>query len=222
MRKMFLSLTIAFALVAMGTTCGNEVPTDETARRTPDTTTPPPTIMGSLTGDRLVSALRRGGFNIYFRHAATDPAPDDADPVDFSDCDTQRNLSREGRRQARAIGRAIDALDIPIGRVLSSPFCRTLDTARLAFGKATREPSLENLENADTETESDARTRGLRRLLSTRPDGATNNVLVAHGFNITAAADVTLAEGEAAIFRPNNKNFEFVATVAPEEWDKPN
>jgi phosphohistidine phosphatase SixA len=216
LKRVLASLAL---LIAIGTACSDGVETDESAPRTPDATTAPPTVTGPLDGERLVSALRNGGFVIYFRHAATDPSPDDDDPVDFSDCDTQRNLSSGGRSQARAIGQAIDALDIPIGRVLSSPFCRALDTARLAFGEATREPSIENLTTADADAESDRRTLALRRLLSTRPDNATNDVLVAHGFNITAAADITLAEGEAAIFRPNGRTFELVATVAPDEWE---
>src|SRR5688500_3144868 len=72
----------------------------------------------------LAETLRQGGYVLYFRHAAPDPVPDDADPVVLADCDTQRNLSTAGRRQSQAIGRAIRDLRIPIGRVLASPFCR--------------------------------------------------------------------------------------------------
>jgi phosphohistidine phosphatase SixA len=168
-----------------------------------------------------VSALRRGGYVIYFRHAATDPVPDDADPVIFADCSTQRNLSAAGRMQAGAIGEAMERLGVSIGSVLSSPFCRALDTAQLAFGKATREPVLENLETAASEAEREARILGLRRLLSTAPDGGTNGILVGHGFNVAAAADVTLAEGEAAIFRPEEEGgFTLVATVTSGEWEE--
>jgi phosphohistidine phosphatase SixA len=215
-RKVLLWVVLPLVLAAVVGGCnGRRVETDETAGPDRDAVTP----TGTLGGERLVSALRGGGFVIYIRHAATDPVPDDADPVVFSDCDTQRNLSGAGRRQAGAIGQAIDALDIPIGRVLSSPFCRALDTARLAFGTATREQSLENLETAETAGQSDARTRGLRRLLSTPPADGTNGVLVAHGFNITEAADITIGEGEAAVFRPRREGgFELVATVAPHEW----
>jgi phosphohistidine phosphatase SixA len=215
-RKLFLSLTLA---AVAGACSGGGVETDATTDPGLEATTSPATAADPLGGERLVSALRGGGFVIYFRHAATDPVPDDADPVVLSDCRTQRNLSGAGRRQARAIGRAIDELDIPTGRVLSSPFCRAFDTARLAFGTARRELVLENLETARTEDESEARTRGLGRLLSTRPDDATNSVLVAHGFNITAAADITIEEGEAAVFRPKGEaGFALVATVTPREW----
>ena len=54
---------------------------------------------------------------------------------DLRDCARQRNLNAEGRRQARAIGTALRRLDIPVGEVVTSPYCRTRDTARLAFGR---------------------------------------------------------------------------------------
>ena len=54
----------------------------------------------------------------------------------FEDCATQRNLTDKGRAEARALGEHVKRLKIPIGEVLASPFCRTMETARLAFGKA--------------------------------------------------------------------------------------
>jgi phosphohistidine phosphatase SixA len=112
-------------------------------------------------------------------------------------------------------------LEIPIGRVLASPFCRALDTARLAFGKVNIEASLENLETAENEAEREARIESLRRLLSAHPEAATNSVLAGHGFNISAAANVTIAEGEAAIFRPEGEaGFTLVGTVNSSEWEE--
>jgi virginiamycin B lyase len=170
-------------------------------------------------GSRLLRSLRRGGYVIYFRHAATDPVPDDEDPVDFSDCDTQRNLSDRGRRQSKVIGRSIRKLEIPTGRVLASPFCRTRQTARLSFRKVTTAPELENLETAGDDAERRRRLDALRRLLSTSPVEGTNTVLVAHGFNISGAARVTLAEGEGAVFKPRgDAGFRLVARVTPDRW----
>ena len=54
----------------------------------------------------------------------------------LDDCSTQRNLSEEGRAHARRIGEEFRRRRIPVERVLSSPWCRCLETARLAFGKA--------------------------------------------------------------------------------------
>ena len=87
-------------------------------------------------GAQLLAALRAGGYVIYFRHADTDHSRQDQRPVSFDDCATQRQLSDKGRANSRAIGEAIRALDVPIGSVLASPLCRTVETAMLAFGSA--------------------------------------------------------------------------------------
>lgn len=81
----------------------------------------------------VLKDLRKGGYVIFFRHAATEHigAPDEA--ADLARCETQRNLSPEGRSQALEIGKAIKTLAIPVGAVMVSPLCRTRDTAQLAF-----------------------------------------------------------------------------------------
>lgn len=67
------------------------------------------------------------------RHAL---APGTFDPPGFTlgDCSTQRNLNDEGRQQARQLGAWLAARQLRPTRVRSSPWCRCLDTARLAFG----------------------------------------------------------------------------------------
>ena len=201
------------ALVA----CAGDPERRQQRATTATATTEPTTTVASESS--FAAALQEGGYIIYFRHAATDPVPDDAEPVVLADCDSQRNLSSAGRRQSQRIGGAIGAVGIPIGRVLASPFCRALDTARLAFGRARPAQILENLETAPDESERETRIGGLRRLLSSPPPAGANTVLVAHGFNIAAAADVTLSEGEAAVFEPRGEQgFRLVARVEPDEW----
>jgi phosphohistidine phosphatase SixA len=90
----------------------------------------------SLPGAELLAALRAGGYVLYFRHADTDHSREDQRPVNLDDCATQRVLSEKGRRNSRAIGEAIHTLDVPIGSVLASPLCRTVETGVLAFGYA--------------------------------------------------------------------------------------
>jgi phosphohistidine phosphatase SixA len=155
-----------------------------------------------LAGSALLAALRQGGFVLYFRHARTDFSQDDTDLSDLSNCATQRNLSAEARNQARLIGEGIAALAIPIGEVLSSELCRTRETAELAFGRATPIPDLTSFGTASSEAEELERAAALRGLLATPPAPGTNTVLVGHLFNIQAAAGISLAEGEAAIFSP--------------------
>jgi phosphohistidine phosphatase SixA len=212
---------LAIALVApSGCTPGSDTPSPAASR--PDRSATPSTGSPATepSGPRLVESLRRGGYVIYLRHAATDPLSDDADPVDLGDCNTQRNLSDQGRGQSKTIGRAIERLDIPVGRVLASPFRRARQTARLAFGRVMTVPRLENLETADDERERQQRVDTLRRLLSTPPEEGTNAVLVAHGFNIDGAAGVVLdEEGEAVVFEPDSENsFRLIARLSPARW----
>src|SRR5262249_49481062 len=90
----------------------------------------------TLVRAELLASLRAGGYVIYFRHADTDHSRQDQRPMNFDDCTTQRVLSDKGRQNSRAIGEAIRGLDVPIGSVLASPLCRTVETAVLAFGTA--------------------------------------------------------------------------------------
>jgi phosphohistidine phosphatase SixA len=150
---------------------------------------------------QLVQALQEGGLVVYLRHAATDRSRDDAGVVDVGDCSTQRNLSEEGRADARALGRAFDTLEIPFGEILSSEYCRTRETAELAFGRAEAEPDLTGFPNEGA-PEYAERVRATRALLAQPPAAGTNTILVGHIKNIEAAASISIEEGELAVFEP--------------------
>ena len=85
--------------------------------------------------DSVWDALRTPGSIVVLRHSY---APGGFDPPDsrLDDCSTQRNLDENGRAQAARLGAAFRQNGITVGLVLSSPRCRCLDTARLAFGRA--------------------------------------------------------------------------------------
>jgi virginiamycin B lyase len=170
----------------------------------------------------VVRRLRRGGHVLAFRHAATDLSTTDM-TGDLRDCSRQRNLNAEGRRQARSIGRAFERLEIPVGRVLASPFCRTRDTARLAFGRVR---SSRALLSGDFFAEGKAQQRqsaSLRRLLAAAPRPGTNTILVSHSFAIADATGVEPAEGEVVIVAPGRgaRGFEIVSRVEADEWATP-
>ena len=169
--------------------------------------------------DVPVEMLREGGYVVVFRHAATDTGMDTTD--DLRDCSRQRNLNAEGRRQSREIGRAFERLGIPVGRVLASPFCRTRDTARIAFGRVRASRALLSVEFFASPQE--GRRRGLRRLLEARPPDGTNTVLVSHGSAIYEATERDPEEGEAVIVEPGQgkRGFALVSTVAAGEWGRP-
>nr|HMN62556.1 hypothetical protein [Anaerolinea sp.] len=127
--------------------------------------TPIPVEAAELEGLGLVEALLSGGYVLYFRHAATDVTQNDTSSTNLADCSTQRNLSEQGRTDALALGAAILELGIPIGEVRSSAYCRTRETALLAFGEAVTSADLTGFPSDLTEE----RTAALRILLSTPP-----------------------------------------------------
>ena len=165
----------------------------------------------------LVERLRDGGLVVYLRHAATDRSKDDAGVIELDDCSTQRNLNADGREQSRTIGEAFRALAIPVGDVLASEYCRPRETAELAFARATLEPDLTGFPN-EGDPGYEKRVAATRDLLGTPPAEA-NTVLVAHIKNIEAAADVSIEEGEVAVFEPRgNGSFTYLGRIPASAW----
>lgn len=170
-----------------------------------------------LQGRALLAALRGGGFILYFRHTATDFGQNDERMTGYEECATQRNLTESGRAEARAIGAALRNLAIPIGDVLASPYCRTMETARLMFGRATATPAVRG---GPSQQESPTRYAELRALLATPVPRGTNLAIASHGNPYRAVAGSTyLAEGEAAVIEPRGpEGFRVVARVRQDEW----
>jgi phosphohistidine phosphatase SixA len=170
-----------------------------------------------LGGTDLLTALRAGGHIVYFRHADTDHRQNDQRMTNVEDCTTQRNLTDRGREHARAIGEAIRALRIPIGAVLASPLCRTVETAELAFGTAVRSPAAR--EGGPLPPGSPGRFSALRALLSTPVGPGANTVVVGHAYPYYAlVGGQYLSEGEADVLRPRGADFEVVARVSLKQW----
>jgi hypothetical protein len=171
-----------------------------------------------LAGAALLQALRGGGLILYFRHTSTDFGQNDDAMSGYEDCARQRNLTDGGRDEARRIGVAIKRLDIPIGDVLASPFCRTRETAQLIFGRATVAPAVRG---GPARADSDDRYAELRKLLSTLPSRGTNLAIASHGNPFRAVTDTQyLAEGEAAVIRPlGAQGFRIVARIPKDGWD---
>jgi len=156
-----------------------------------------PAVAGA--SDALWELLRGGGSVVLIRHTTTTPGVGDPPGFRLDDCATQRNLTEAGRAEARRIGAAFRARGIPVGRVLSSRWCRCLETARLAFGRAEPWPSLHSLfEDRSREPE---RTRAVRQLAGERPGGG-NLVLVTHGANILPVTGIHPAQGELVVLTP--------------------
>jgi len=170
-----------------------------------------PVAQAQLTGAALLRALRTGGYVVYFRHTATDFSKRDDAMKGFDDCANQRALSPQGRDDARRIGRDIAALKLPLGEVLASPMCRTMDHAVLAFGRATPTVAMRESGGGDYP--------GLARLLSTPVPAGTNRWMVGHGIPFRAVAGPPhLAEGEAVVMKPDGQSWTVVARITVADW----
>ncbi len=120
------------------------------------------------------------------------------DPPDarLDDCSTQRNLDDSGRRQARLIGEAFRQHGITVGAVLSSPRCRCLDTARLAFGRV---ESWDPLQGALDDTQlRRQRVDEIKKVMSEPRDGPPL-VLVTHGSVVTDLTGLNVRMGEFVV-----------------------
>ena len=153
----------------------------------------------ALANEQLWSKLREGGQVVLIRHAITTPGVGDPPGMRLDDCATQRNLTDDGRRHARQIGEAFRARAIAVTEVLSSPWCRCIETATLAFGKSEISTPLGNLfgrpENRDRQV------REMTALVSEQRSGG-NRIMVSHGSTIVALTGVSLDTGEMVVVTP--------------------
>ncbi|MFB5660416.1 histidine phosphatase family protein [Alteribacillus sp. HJP-4] len=135
----------------------------------------------------LLDALRKGGFILYARHGEA-AVGSDLPHVNLQDCLTQRNLSVTGRKQAIYYGDMLRSLQIPIEYpVVASPFCRTIETAQLAFGGSNVyiDPFWVEIYRLSGSLPDEDRRRILNHLqsvLETIPEEGRNKVIVAHSF----------------------------------------
>jgi phosphohistidine phosphatase SixA len=154
--------------------------------------------------------LRDGGHVILLRHATVTGATDPAN-FDIDDCKTQINLSERGRQQASRIGALLAARAAPIERVLSSRYCRCLDTARIAFEA---EPQLFapldllKPDNAEKVEQIAAIMKEIRGY-----SGSDNLVMVTHLEDIVALTGVSPREGEAVVVEPQGNGLHVLGRV---------
>lgn len=145
----------------------------------------------------LLRVLRSGGHVILMRHAVTVPGIGDPAGFELGQCVTQRNLSEAGRTDATRIGERFRQERIPVAAVLSSRWCRCLDTAKLAFGRVEPAQMLDSM----FLDEADARQRKLVdvRAYLKASKRAGNIVMVTHDVNIQALVGGHMSPGEMAV-----------------------
>lgn len=148
-------------------------------------------------GQDLGQRLHEGGLAIVMRHTRTEAGTGDPPSYRLGDCSTQRNLSEAGRQQARATGAAWRELGVPVRDVLTSAWCRCIETGRLlGFDEPLHLAALDSF--FDERSRRDRQTDELRRWLAGRdPSGVA--VLVTHQVNVTALTGVFPRSGEAVV-----------------------
>ncbi|MBN9241615.1 MAG: histidine phosphatase family protein [Mesorhizobium sp.] len=154
--------------------------------------------------------LRGGGHVVLLRHAAATGISEPAG-FDIEKCSTQRNLSERGKQQARKIGALFAARAAPVERILSSRYCRCLDTARIAF-----ESEPESLAALDPPASDEmARTAQMAEIVRQIGDfsGADNMVMVTHLEDIQALTGVSPREGEAVIVAPDGERLRVLGRI---------
>lgn len=150
--------------------------------------------------EALWAALKQGGKVVLMRHADVDRSKGHGTRHTPGDCSQEFNLSQAGRAQAKKVGESFRKHGIPVANVLASPYCRTMDTAKLAFGKAKPSEALHLLE-ALPPAQAEQVTAQAMKLIG-EYKGKANLVLVTHEPNIVALAFETIEAGGMFILAP--------------------
>lgn len=150
--------------------------------------------------DALWALLAKGGQIVLIRHGLTTPGVGDPPGFTLGDCKTQRDLVDQGRREAERLGAALRSHRVPVARVLSSPWCRTIETARIVFGTdPTVDDTLSNL--FDNSQNRERQVAAFRKLVASAPRQG-NLMLVTHGSTTAAFTGINQATAEMVIVTP--------------------
>jgi phosphohistidine phosphatase SixA len=154
-----------------------------------------PTTAGA--SETLWAKLKEGGRVALVRHAAAPGAAGDPPGFKLDDCATQRNLSDKGRADARRLGEALRSRHVPVGKVVSSQWCRCRETAALMnIGAVEMAPTFNNaLVLRDRRSEL---THGARAVIAAWSEPGIL-LVVTHGENIRALTGTRPTEGAIVV-----------------------
>ena len=156
----------------------------------------------------LLNQLEDGGKLIFIRHAY---APGSGDPNNFNldDCSTQRNLSEEGRKQAKYIGKFFKKNKIKIDKVLSSEWCRCKETAKIAFRDFSTNSFLNSFYSSEFVMNKDKQVEALNKYIANF-ESKRNLILVTHYVLISEVLNYGPSSGEIVV---SDKNFNIIETI---------
>ncbi len=160
--------------------------------------------------DAAWAALKEGGKVVLLRHTHV-AIREGIGLLSPGNCAAEVNLSERGIDQARRLGEAFRAHGIKVGAVLTSPFCRCLDTGRLAFGYAKAVPYLRP-PGIVSEEEAKANDEWVLQAILNH-HGPAKLVMITHDLNIADQVLEPAAMGEVFVIRPRGKDFELVGKI---------
>ncbi len=168
-------------------------------------------VAGADDAADALKGLRAGGHVALMRHADAPGGVGDPPGFRVEDCATQRNLSEKGRADAERIGSQLRGERIAFEKILSSPWCRCIDTARLLnLGTVETEATFGNV--VVLKDQRQTLTTGARALIAQWKAGG-NLLVVTHGANIQALTGVWLASGEIVVIKGGSDRAEPVGRL---------
>jgi len=157
---------------------------------------------------KLINQLKEGGKLIFIRHAYA-PGSGDPDNFNLNDCSTQRNLSKEGQRQAEYIGEFFRNNKVKIDKVLSSEWCRCKETAKIAFNNFSTNSFLNSFYSSKFAKNKDKQVRALKEYIK-KFKSDKNLVLVTHYVLISEILNYGPSSGEIVV---SNKNLNIIGSL---------
>jgi phosphohistidine phosphatase SixA len=161
--------------------------------------------------EKVWAALKQGGKVILLRHGHVD-IREGIGRLAPGNCAEEVNLSARGVEQAKRIGEAFRAHGIAVGEVLSSPYCRCIDTGELAFGHAT---PVQYLMPPGILSDSQAKLNLERVLQDVRNHRSSANlVMITHDLNISEIVlEPSIAMGDFFVVEPNGMDFDVIGKI---------
>ena len=158
--------------------------------------------------EKLIDKLKEGEKLIFIRHAY---APGSGDPNNFNlnDCSTQRNLSKEGKKQAQYIGEFFIKNKIEIDEVLSSEWCRCKETAKIAFKDFSTNNFLNSFYSSKYAKNKDKQVDALKNFIKNFKSNK-NLVFVTHYVLISEVLNYNPSSGEIVV---SDKNLNIIGSI---------
>ena len=157
---------------------------------------------------KLINQLEEGGKLIFIRHAYA-PGSGDPDNFNLNDCSTQRNLSKEGQRQAEYIGEFFRNNKVKIDKVLSSEWCRCKETAKIAFKNFSTNSFLNSFYSSKFAKNKDKQVKALKEYIK-KFKSDKNLVLVTHYVLISEILNYGPSSGEIVV---SNRNLNIIGSL---------